>query len=241
MSSAYVIPLDPNDFNRFVSYDPREDDSFFDREDDLLSEQEAAEVAQLQDEFLQLLNAENFHNSIVPLLDLIPKREADIIELYWLLDKRQADIATIFGITQAAVSYRLGRGILRIKFLLDLPSVTREGMIEDLSEAFSQNTCIHNEPEGDPEAHLHVDVRILVHMWETTCQSDVAKTLGLTQGRVRHRFFKAVTKLKELAEENKKLEPYAEIFGKLALGKKFNILREVKLPQWADRGGNEIA
>jgi DNA-directed RNA polymerase specialized sigma24 family protein len=237
VSSGYVVPIDPNDFSRFVSYDPRFDDAFFDSEDDTLTEDE---VSELEQEMLQLLDSANYESSIEPLLERIPAREADIIELYFLHRKRQADIATIFGITQAAVSYRLGRGIMRIKFLLDLPTVTREQMLQDLSEAFPGQQALPSELEEDPEADINVDVKILVNMWETTCQSEVAKTLGLTQGRVRHRFFKAVDRLRELAGENAKLEPYADIFVKISSQKKFNILREVKLPQWANRGGNEI-
>lgn len=237
MSAGYVVPIDPNDFSRFVGADPRYDGSLFDGEDDCLTEDE---MDALEQEMLQLLDSENYESNVLPLLDRIPDREADIIELYFLHRKRQADIATIFGITQAAVSYRLGRGIKRIKFLLDLPAVTREQMVADLSEAFPSQHVLPSELEEDPEADVNVDVKILVHMWSTTCQSEVAKTLGLTQGRVRHRFFKAVDRLKELAQGNSRLEPYADIFLKISEQKQFNILREVKLPQWSDRGGSEI-
>ena len=237
MSSGYVVPIDPNDFNRFGQLDPGFDNLMFESEEEEAFS--AAELEELESEMRQLLETMSYQEAVAPLLDKIPEREADIIELYFLLSKRQADIATIFGITQAAVSYRLGRGLMRIKFLLDLPPVTREQMIADLSESFPGVPMLPSELEDDPEADLHIDVRILVHMWETTCQSEVAKTLNLTQGRVRHRFFKAVDKLKELAEVNDKIVPYADIFGKIS-SKKFNILREVKLPQWANRGGNEI-
>lgn len=223
--SGYVVPLDPNELNRFVAYDPRNDDSFL---DDMDGELSADELEELEQEMAQLMETAGYRESVKPLLDKIPPREADIIELYYLRGKRQADIAIIFGVTQAAVSYRLGRGILRIKYLLDMPQVTRDQMIEDLSRAF---TC---------EDGMHVDVKILVNMWETSCQSEIAKILGLTQGRVRHRFFKAVEKLQDLSLADSRLEPYSEIFSKIIEEKKFNILREVKLPQWSNRGGNEI-
>jgi hypothetical protein len=83
-----------------------------------------------------------------------------------------------------------------------------------------------------------VDVEILVGMWMTTCQSEVASKLGLTQGRVRHRFFKAVQTLEDMAKIQEKYLPYQQIFSAVA-SKRFNILREVRLPQWADRGGDE--
>jgi len=77
-------------------------------------------------------------------------------------------------------------------------------------------------------------------MWATTCQSAVATQLKLTQGRVRHRFFKAVARLQEVAAENEKYAPYSDVFGKLST-RRFNILREVKLPQWSDRGKDELS
>lgn len=236
MSSGYVVPVDPQDLNRLVGYDPRMDDADFDEEDDQLTPEEL-ELEQLEQDMRQILHSEG--GNLDHLLDRIPDREADVIELYFLHGKRQADIATIFGITQAAVSYRLGRGIKRIKFVLEIPHVTREQMKEDLSEAFPPEVGRTDDSVDDPEANLHIDVRILLRMWETTCQSEVAHTLSLTQGRVRHRFFRAVAKLQELAAVDAKLQPYSEIFGKIA-SKRFNILREVKLPQWSGRGGNEI-
>ena len=220
MSTGYVIPIDPANLSRFVYYDPREEE---DDEDELSEAERNAEIEELK----YLLDQQGNRERLRPLLDRIPEREADIIELYFLLGKRQADIATIFAMTQAAVSYRLARGIKRIRFLLDIPEVTREQMLADLSEIFLSE-------EGKP----HIDVLILVNMWLTTCQSEVATRLNLTQGRVRHRFFKAVERLKEASKVHLKFEPYSQIFGKIS-SKNFNVLREVKLPQWGNRGGDE--
>ena len=111
-------------------------------------------------------------------------------------------------------------GIKRIKFLLSIPQVTEEDIRRDLPLIFKD-----------------IDVNILVGMWQTTCQSQVAENLGLTQGRVRHRFFKAVRVLKEAADKDERFLPYHKVFSAIS-GKKFNILREVRLPQWANRGGD---
>jgi len=209
VSSGYVIPLDPAQIaTRFAAPDTLL--QFFEEWDgESLPEQLTDDVP-------------TFEEQVAPLLPRIPAREADLIELYFISHKRQADIAIIFGITQAAVSYRLDRGIKRIKFLLSIPSVSEEELRRDLPTLFKDS----------------IDVNILVGMWETTCQSEVAEALGLTQGRVRHRFFRAVAALREKAPTNESLQPYLEIFSAIA-GKKFNILREVKLPQWAGRGGDE--
>lgn len=203
-SSGYVIPVDPSELaNRFA--DP---DSLID----------ADEREETDTEIESLFSSDDYETRIMPLLDRIPDREADLIFLYYVRKKRQADIATIFNVTQAAISYRLDRGIQRIKFLLSIPAVTEEDMRQDLAQIF--------EP---------IDIDILVGMWQTTCQSEVASKLKLTQGRVRHRFFKAVEVLKVRADGNEVYDPYYKIFSSIA-SKNFNILRAVQLPQWADRG-----
>jgi hypothetical protein len=208
MANGYVIPIDPAELsNRFASPDEPDFD-----------EEEAPEES--EDEVVSFLSGADYESRISPLLNRIPQREADLIYLYYIQKKRQADIAEIFSVTQAAISYRLDRGLQRIKFLLSIPEVTEDDLREDLAEIF------------DP-----IDIDILVGMWMTTCQSEVANRLGLTQGRVRHRFFKSVETLKKKAEEDAKFEPYSKVFSSIS-SKNFNILREVKLPQWSGRGGD---
>ena len=104
MAAGFVIPVDPREMAaRFPSEDV--DDDF-----DL----EGFGV----EELTTFLSPSSYQEQIEPLLDRIPEREADLIWLYFIQKKRQADIAEIFGVTQAAISYRLVRGIQRIKFLL---------------------------------------------------------------------------------------------------------------------------
>lgn len=212
MTTGYVIPVDPAELaNRFST--PSLEDDYLEDED-VEDDPERAGLAAL------IAEEQNYEGRIVPLLDRIPKREADLIFLYFIQKKRQADIAVIFNVTQAAISYRLDRGLKRIKFLLSIPQITEEEIRKDLPDVFKP-----------------IDINILVGMWSTTCQSQVAENLGLTQGRVRHRFFKAVRVLKEASDGNEKYLPYFKVFSAIS-GKKFNILREVKLPQWANRGGD---
>jgi predicted XRE-type DNA-binding protein len=236
MSTGYVFPVDPSDLARFSYEDPRFDD-----------EDEDLEREELEDEqsLASYIPDGDYESRIAPLLDRIPDREADLIYLYFIEKKRQADIATIFGVTQAAISYRLDRGIQRLKFLLSIPQMTEEELRADLPEIFpTRLDCPNCEHAAGNcliclgSKQILVDVEILVGMWMTTCQSEVASKLGLTQGRVRHRFFKAVETLEDMARIQEKYLPYQQIFSAVA-GKKFNILREVRLPQWADRGGDE--
>jgi hypothetical protein len=202
-SSGYVIPVDPAELaNRFAAPDEYEE---------VPEDPDDAEMS-------ALFSSGDYESRIMPLLDRIPDREADLIYLYYVRKKRQADIAEIFDVTQAAISYRLDRGIQRIKFLLSIPTVTEEDLRHDLKAIF------------DP-----IDIDILVGMWQTTCQSEVATKLRLTQGRVRHRFFKAVEVLKGAVENDVKYIPYSKIFSTIS-SKNFNILRAVALPQWQNRG-----
>ena len=241
--SGYVIPLDPSELaSRFpAASDPRfEDDEFWD-------DDEGSGVYEIDvDDVAELFSSSNYEDQIVPLLDMIPEREADLIHLYFIQRKRQADIAEIFKVTQAAVSYRLDRGIKRLQYLLSIPHVTEDDLRGDLPRVFPNEVPCPKCSEGEGRCSLCggtqvilVDVEILVGMWRTTCQSEVAVMLNLTQGRVRHRFFKAVDTLLEAAEKDETLDKYAQIFGTISKKKKFNILREVKLPQWSGRGGDE--
>lgn len=208
MSVGYVIPIDPAELaNRFSG----EENPFEDFQLDELT----VDAYEFEEDLLP----EGHEARVESLLDRIPEREADLIYLYYILKKRQADIAAIFEVTQAAISYRLDRGLQRIKFLLSIPEVTEEQLREDLPKVLPQK----------------IDVDILVGMWQTTCQSEVATKLGLTQGRVRHRFFKAVKVIEIAAEKDTIFDPYRQIFSTIA-SKRFNILREVKLPQWSGRG-----
>jgi hypothetical protein len=218
MSGGYVISVDPAELaNRFASHEPLLDDYDGETEDES------------DEDVVTILSSLNYENQVKPLLDKIPDREADIVYLYYICKKKQADIAEIFGVTQAAISYRLDRGLQRIRFLLSIPQLTEEEMRRDLP-------LVPFKP---------IDVNILVGMWQTTCQSEVANQLGLTQGRVRHRFFVAVETLKKRvegdpktnSEGDPKFSRYHRVFNSIA-SKNFNVLREVRLPQWANRGGD---
>ncbi len=194
--------------------------------------------------------------AIARYLKRIPEREADLIELYHKDKMKQEQIAKLFGITQAAVSYRLHRGIRRIQFLRTIPELEFDTFHKELHESFCEQ-----------------DMEILWRMYQTTCQSEIAKQMGLTQGRVRHRFFRALHRLKELIAEEahekqiylqalrKQNKPASEIESAQAdldncisnssyakyytvffaiSDKHFNILHEVTLPQFRDRGDSQI-
>ena len=141
-------------------------------------------------------------------VDKLPPREADFIDLYYFKNIKQTDIAAIFGVSQPTVCYRLQRAASRIHFLMSLPSFT----IGELKEAI---TTILKDP---------IDIQIMVLMFESTCQSEVAKQLNVSQGFVRHRFLRTVEKMRKRGD----MEDFVKAFDLIAAN--LNILREVSRP-----------
>jgi len=140
------------------------------------------------------------------MLDLLPPVEADFMDMYFFKHVKQTDIASIFGVSQPTVCYRLYRAIDRIKFLLILPKVDVVQMRADLSRFMT-----------DP-----MDIDIMMFMYETTCQSESAKRLKVSQGLVRHRFIRSIKKMS--ADES--MAFYSDIFKMIA--DNLNIMREVR-------------
>jgi len=141
------------------------------------------------------------------ILDRIPPREADFVDLYYFRQKRQTDIAAIFGVSQPTVCYRLQRAAERIRFLLKLPTFD-----ETASKPIITAVLV------DP-----IDVEILLRMYSTTCQSEVAKVMGVSQGFVRHRFIRSIARLRTAGQVE-----LADLFD--LVGANLNILREVQRP-----------
>jgi DNA-directed RNA polymerase specialized sigma24 family protein len=141
------------------------------------------------------------------ILERIPPREADFVELYYFKQKRQTDIAVIFGVSQPTVCYRLQRAAERIRFLLNLPEFD-----EDASRPIIRSVL------SDP-----TDVEIMFRMYQTTCQSEVAKMMGVSQGFVRHRFIRSIKKMRAAGHTD-----LADLFD--LVGAHLNILREVQRP-----------
>lgn len=145
-------------------------------------------------------------------VDQLPPREADFIELYYFRRLRQTDIASLFGVSQPTVCYRLARAADRIRFLLNLPHVDEESLNNDLAGFLA-----------DP-----LDVQIMILMWRTTCQSEVAKQLTVSQGLVRHRFLRSLARMRA----NARLAKYVAVFDYISMN--LNILREVQRPAFND-------
>lgn len=108
------------------------------------------------------------------LIAQLPVMERGILTRY-LEGEKQQDIGELYGITQAAVSYKIKRSLQRLEFLEHLTSVSTEDFKAGLQR-------LQVEPETQ---------RILLAMRKYACQSRVADRLKLTQGKVRYRILKA--------------------------------------------------
>lgn len=176
MSSSYWgghVLIDPNDMERMFSVE------------DGFSQLPSVWEEPSEDGMLQLDNVRE-------VLDKVPPREADFIELYFFKRLRQTAIADLYNISQPSVVYRLQRGARRLRYLIEMPDYDRDQMEKDLAEVVS-----------DP-----IDVKIMLGMVDTTCQSEVARDLDVTQGFVRHRFLRTIDKLETIEG----METYVAVF-----------------------------
>lgn len=156
-----------------------------------------------------------------PYLQMLPKKEYDLIIMYYVLKKEQKEIAKILRLTQGGVSHRISRAKSRLKFLVKVPKFSEEDLFEDLKDVFDE-----------------LDLKILWGLYETTCQSEVAKRVNMTQSRIRHRFMKDLEILEEI-KDKEKYKKYYDAF-KLISQNNFNILREIRLPKWAHKNQDYI-
>lgn len=196
MSSSYWgghVLIDPNDMERMFSVE------------DGFSQLPSVWEEPSEDGMLQLDNVRE-------VLDKVPPREADFIELYFFKRLRQTAIADLYNISQPSVVYRLQRGARRIRYLIEMPDYDRGQMEEDLAEVVS-----------DP-----IDVKIMLGMVDTTCQSEVARDLGVTQGFVRHRFLRTIDRLEAIEG----METYVAVFRHVSNNS--NIMKNTCRAAWPE-------
>ena len=145
-------------------------------------------------------------------LDMIPPREADFIELYFFQKIRQTTIAELYNVSQPTVCYRLARGATRIRYLIEMPPYETGEVERQLRKVLTDE----------------MDIKVMLGMLRTTCQSDVAKELGTSQGFVRHRFLRTISRLENFVD----LEKYVDIFTHVA--SHINILKNTTRSSWRE-------
>lgn len=158
--------------------------------------------------------------SVRHLLDLIPPREADFIELYFFRHMRQTAIAELFNVSQPTVCYRLQRGAARLRYHLVMPQISQDEMSESLRKVIPSE----------------IDVTIMLMMVNTTCQSEVARSLGVTQGFVRHRFLRTIERIERLVGESDPRVSGMDVYvkGFRLVSENLNILRTTSRSSWAE-------
>ena len=154
---------------------------------------------------------------IKPYLAMLPTKEHDLIMMYYVMRKDQKEIAKILNLSQGGVSHRIARARERLKFLISIPKFTRNELFDDLKIIIEEE----------------VDLIIMWELYRTTCQSQVAELVNMTQSRVRHRFMKCLKILEERVTDSEKLKVYLEAFKQISTN--FNILHEISLPKWAHK------
>lgn len=163
------------------------------------------------------------YSKLKPLIDLLPKKEQDLIYAFCVLNKSQRELAVMFRLTQGGISHRLCRALQRLDYIVNVPKFNKSELIKDLK-------CIFQNKET---------LDILWCLYETTCQSEAAKKFNMTQSRIRHRLtlcFKTLEKIKEI----KPFDMYYKTFSML-YASKFNILHEIRLPKWEKKNENYTA
>ena len=184
----------------------------------------------------------------------LPPREVDFLRLR-LQGLTQEAIAEVFGVTQAAVSYRLSQGVRRIRWLSTVPELDPDRLDLDL-------------------VRLSLEDRLVLRaLYLTTCQTASVPLLEewtsrrWTQGRVRYVMLRAWRRLREfrasepseraslagrllppsptpedaerarLASEQAyppgRYEPYFSFFSSLIGDRRWNVLHEVSIPTFA--------
>jgi len=151
--------------------------------------------------------------ALQPYLVRIPKREQDLLYMFYIMKKKQTELGIIFNRTQAAISYRIKKAVTRLQFLIDIPDVDEEDIRRDLASIFSER-----------------DLNIMVGMFHHTCQTQVAEDLGTDQCSIRHKFRKNIGTLQDRSEYDEIFVKYHELFSKIR--DNTCILREVKLSRW---------
>lgn len=148
---------------------------------------------------------------IKSIIGKLPPIEEDFVNLYYFKRVKQTAIAKIFRVSQPTVCYRLQRATIRIKFLLDMPDIPlfeiRDAIVPILDDK--------------------LDVNVMILMAYTTCQSETAKRLGVSQGMVRHRFFRSLKKMRDLG-----MHKYVNFFD--IISKNLNKMREVSVSDSMD-------
>ena len=123
-----LVYLDPND----IAYISKDISDPFDTEEDNDSKREFIEGTLLESADTRDLLERAFKFGLSP-------KERDIFELYYFEGKTQDEIGKLLDLSQRTVSYRISKGIERIKYFLFIDSIDFKLMREDLSNILEES------------------------------------------------------------------------------------------------------
>lgn len=148
MSTSFVIPVDPVRLDRLPAPEPQSD----------------------EDTPTTPTNTGELVAGWIDRLAAISPLEADLIELR-ARGCVERDLSVVFGMSQAAISYRYARGIDRIRYMQwrDSLGLDRWKMYPDL-EALGMNP---------------VEVEVVIAIWETASTTETTRRLMLDGGQAK--------------------------------------------------------
>lgn len=119
------------------------------------------------------------------LINQLDPFEADIIYLTFVVGFNQGIIASMFGVSQPTISYRLNRGIMRLRIFNQFDDHTSDDVRQHMKKMdFSSVTCPTPFRKGLKKEREDA----IAVFWDTYSQTGAARSLGKgwSQGRVRH-------------------------------------------------------
>lgn len=116
-------------------------------------------------------------------LERLPPEEADWVDLCLVRGKTRSDVATIWGMSQAAVTFRLHKAFTRIRFMIEFgDAFTTEDVERDfrhLEHRTASKKYNGTVPIGSTD--------VLATFWRVTGVAETARQLHVTWSFVRYR------------------------------------------------------
>ncbi len=148
-------------------------------------------------------------------LHRVPPIEADFMRLR-LDGLTQLQIATIFGVTQAAVSARLQKLAKRLQWLSTMPELVPADFKRDLGLVLTDR-----------------EIEIMRSLYDTGSQGRTGEIFGITQGRVRDYFVRSLKSMRRAVEighpSSEAVRPYLTYFSDLTDNKHWALACENKV------------
>jgi len=183
-------------WSNFVYFDSHDFEGMFSNEDGIHNFPTYSEV--LDEDSQEKLD------SIREVLEELPPREADFIDLYFFKKVTQLGIADLFGVSQPTVCYRLAKAAKRLSYIINTPNYPISSVEEDLRGVLTDE----------------LDINIMLLMLQKTCQSEVARELNVSQGLVRYRFMRNLKQIKNFKDLDKTIQCLEHVSNH------FNILKD---------------